>query len=286
MTFTQLLQRPNNLAMSSSESVSSDGSEKPTTLAPTLSLSPGLARSRPISLDALRLVELTDRTSAVLRSQAAESLAAQDPVLSIFRTFARLNRFRESSSLSVVSHDEYVTNIADHAREHGSQMVIIPWTSSGALTIAEDGSPAPGPSANAPYNPFDTLFNRQASDLGSQTQGTSSYYTAFVRKVFASCPTDVALFVDRGLSFSGDADVVPHVFLPFFGGPDDRLALNFLVQLCASESLRATVVRFRKTEADETSSVVSNLKKTDIHAAHFGNVSPGFTVILSLELHD
>jgi len=41
-----------------------------------------------------------------------------------------------------------------------------------------------------------------------------------------------------------------HIFLPFFGGPDDRLALEFVVGLCRrNERLRATVVRLQKVEA-------------------------------------
>jgi len=35
-----------------------------------------------------------------------------------------------------------------------------------------------------------------------------------------------------------------HIFLPFFGGPDDRLALTFLLQLCENPIVTATVVRF------------------------------------------
>jgi len=41
-----------------------------------------------------------------------------------------------------------------------------------------------------------------------------------------------------------------HIFLPFFGGPDDRLALEFVVGLCRrNERLRATVVRLKKVES-------------------------------------
>ena len=43
-----------------------------------------------------------------------------------------------------------------------------------------------------------------------------------------------------------------HIFLPFFGGPDDRLTLSLVVQLCAGDSgVTATVVRVRKTGGAE-----------------------------------
>jgi hypothetical protein len=39
-----------------------------------------------------------------------------------------------------------------------------------------------------------------------------------------------------------------HVFLPFFGGPDDRLALEFVVQVSANPRMRGTVVRITKCD--------------------------------------
>jgi hypothetical protein len=39
-----------------------------------------------------------------------------------------------------------------------------------------------------------------------------------------------------------------HLFLPLVGGPDDRLALDFVVQLCANPRVRATVVRITKRD--------------------------------------
>ena len=44
------------------------------------------------------------------------------------------------------------------------------------------------------------------------------------------------------------------MFLPFFGGPDDRLALEFVVQLCnENPCVRATVVRIVKRDVDAES---------------------------------
>ena len=40
-----------------------------------------------MSLDAVRLIELSDRTSAVMKSSNVESLLATDPLLDIFSTF-------------------------------------------------------------------------------------------------------------------------------------------------------------------------------------------------------
>ena len=42
----------------------------------------------------------------------------------------------------------------------------------------------------------------------------------------------------------------------YLAGPDDRLALSFIVQLCNHEGLSATIVRMRKTE-DEVNNEVT-----------------------------
>jgi K+:H+ antiporter len=202
-----------------------------------------------ISVDALRLIELTERTSAVLRSQSADTLAHNDPVLSVFRTFGRLNRFSVTSFLSVIGHDEFPTYVANHVRENGSHVVVIPWP------LAPHAAEVPASHhLGLPYNPFDALFPKTS---GMDDNSSLLVRSQFVRKVFASSPSDVALFIDRGLSIHSGSTIYPHVFLPFFGGPDDRLALSFVIQLCMHEAISATVIRMHRLEFDGKESIAS-----------------------------
>jgi hypothetical protein len=201
-----------------------------------------------ISVDVLRLIELTERTSAVLRSQSADTLTRNDPVLSVFRTFGRLNRFSVSAFLSVLNHDEFSSYVANHVREFGSQAVVIPWP------LAPHATEVPaGHHLGLPHNPFDSLF----SNSGIDDAASHVVRSQFVRKVFASSPSDVALFIDRGLSTDSGSTIYPHVFLPFSGGPDDRLALSFVIQLCLHGAISATVVRMHRRESDDKESLVS-----------------------------
>jgi len=179
----------------------------------------------------------------VLKSQEADSIIHTDPVLSIFRTFGYLNRVSVSAALNVVSYDEFPSSIANHARECESQLVIVPWCRGGVANGEETTASA--------HNPFDGIFTRSAG----RDQTSSVVYSNFIRKVFSDAPTDVALFVDRGIPSSNAQASNQHLFLPFFGGPDDRLALSFVVQLCANPTVTATVVRMKKTASDELSPV-------------------------------
>ncbi|KAK0461621.1 Sodium/hydrogen exchanger family-domain-containing protein [Desarmillaria tabescens] len=160
MTLSQLLQPSSTSTdtfVSSSDEKGSSLEERSSSLLPR------------ISIDALRLIELTNRTSAMMQSTESESLLQSDSVVSIFRTFGRLNRLVVSAALSVTPYDEFPTAICQ-------------------------------PCAR---NPFDGVFQK---------------------------------------SFTQDHTSSVQLILPFFGGPDDRLALQFLVQLCG------TVVWIHKTD--------------------------------------
>ena len=186
----------------------------------------------PVTVGLLRLIELTDRTSAVLKSQeAASTFVYNDPVVSVYRTFGQLNRLNVHASLSVVTQDQFPETVAKHASETGSEMTIIPWPR-GVTTIDDD------PQKVGVRNPFDGVFHRTTT----VDQTNSVVFSEFIRGVFARSPSDVALFVDRGLNV-GYVTSNQHLFLPFFGGPDDRLALTFLGQLCENASVTATVIR-------------------------------------------
>src|ERR1700722_9288914 len=204
MTLTQLLQLPIFNSLSS---------EKVADSIAVNALPESLTSYPKTSIEALRLIELTARTSAVLKSQAADELLQSDPVVSVFRTFGYLNRLPVSGALSVVSHNEFANSIASHAREAGSEMVILPCTRT-IPTHLEGQGRSTTPSH---HNPFEGIF-RQAL---SQDEASSPLYSDYIRKVFTSAPCDVALFLDRAVSTarSSYATTNQHLFLPFFGGP-------------------------------------------------------------------
>ncbi|TFK68024.1 hypothetical protein BDN72DRAFT_898460, partial [Pluteus cervinus] len=125
-------------------------------------------------------------------------------------------------------------------------------------------------------NPFEALFWGNQHTHHAPTSPTTitrpqhpsqltQYSSAFIRGVFSHVgkTKDVALFVDTGrstkngvanvLDFGDGAGrgVVPrrqHLYLPFFGGPDDRMALEMVIQICMREGVGATIVRFIKAE--------------------------------------
>lgn len=219
-----------------------------------------------IQIEALRLIELEDRTSAVMKSSVADSLIHSDPVLGIFRTFGELNDMEVSPSLEIVPYEQMAGSVAEHTKRCGAQLVLVPWLPPVLPSGSEGQQGGHGHGQDAPvtprtpaitghenWNPFEALFR---TNVHGGERSASVLHSQFIRGVFAQASTDVALFVDRGLTRFPGAGLglragsrrQQHLYLPFFGGPDDRLALEFVVQVCAREGVRATVVRVRKRE--------------------------------------
>lgn len=194
-----------------------------------------------VSIEALRLIELTQRTSDVMRGTNADELAHRDSVLGVFRTFSALNKIPVTSALSIVPYDEFSGVVASHARSGDSDLVIIPWIFG---NHTEDVTPhVPGNTLT--HNPFETLFGKSHG----MDKASAAIYSQFIRSTFAQSPTDVALFVEAGgLNVDGQSIYGQHVLLPYFGGPDDRLALAFVVQLCMHPGVTATVIKVTKTD--------------------------------------
>ncbi|KAH0831858.1 Sodium/hydrogen exchanger family-domain-containing protein [Lanmaoa asiatica] len=203
-----------------------------------------------LSVEALQLIGLSDRTSAMMKSSAADSLIHTDPVLGIFRMFGELNELAVTTSLSVVPYDDFARSVAEHAQRHASHFILLPWL---PPTVVDAPDTAAGNSttpkiSKGDHNPFDALFG---SVSGSKTDKSPSVtHSQFVRGVFAQSKTDVALFIDTGDRSGVRVRGPMHLFLPFFGGPDDRLALEFVVQLCLNPKITATVVRMVKREGE------------------------------------
>jgi len=189
--------------------------------------------TQPMSVTALRLIELTDRTSALMKSSHTEALARTDPLLKIFRTVGDVHDTDVSNELNVVSLSSFGRATRESARGSGSDLVIIGWSAATVHT-----QPAHGEASN----PFEHML-RSASGITDASNATSQV----IRSVFKDAATDIALFMDQR-NVTTDSYGHKHIFMTFFGGADDRTALQLVVQLCLNPRLAATVVKVSKGE--------------------------------------
>ncbi|CAD6914932.1 unnamed protein product [Tilletia laevis] len=212
-----------------------------------------------VHLSALRLIELTDRLSAVMKAADAlvlESQRALDPLLGVFRTFAALHGLRvQGEKLAIVERDEYASTVqgqADRDRaERGSVqekgLVLVPWTlphvyhsfaySNGRARSASSAAPGttsvPATPSAIRSNPFDGIFGRSTpSAAGEATEGSSSgdigggpQQANFVRRLFQSAHTaDIGLVLDRPAT----AAAATELLLPGANSVSKRILLAFM----------------------------------------------------------
>ncbi|KAI9860323.1 MAG: K(+)/H(+) antiporter [Trichoglossum hirsutum] len=202
---------------------------------------------RPLEVHGLRLIELTERTSTVMKVSEVDEFAVRDPVVNAFRTFGQLNNVAVSAGVAVVPEDSYSETINGKATDLSSDMVIIPWSETGSISDALLPDSAENRYTSGPHNQF--IFN----SLANATSNTA----IFVNRGFGGPSIEpMARTLSRTLSVHSlrsrhevttapVADRSHHIFLPYFGSPDDKVALRFVLQLAQNGNVTATIAHMR-----------------------------------------
>jgi Kef-type K+ transport system membrane component KefB len=211
---------------------------------PSTDSTSALVSKRPLEVHGVRILELTERTSSVMKSSELDEYSYRDPVVNAFRTFAQLNNVAVSGGVSIVPEASYAETLTSSAADHFSDLVLIPWSESGSISETDSAD-------------------------GTQMSGIQD---TFIQKILNEASCNTAIFVNRGFggpslpeprtlsrTFSGlslrshrsretpiqpIADRSHHVYFPFFGGADDRVALRFVLQLAQNSNITATIIHF------------------------------------------
>jgi hypothetical protein len=197
----------------------------------------------------IRLKELTDRASSVMKVTELEEYALRDPIVNTVRTFGRFRNLQVSGEVMIVPETAYATSLVDKASSIAADMMIIPWSISGHMSEYEK----------------DISANRFANGPFSQ----------FVLGTLGRTACNTAIFVDQGLSnkkrgtdlnpltrtlsalSARNAHDLPiettinayHIFLPLIGSEDDKVALRFVLQLAQDTTVTASIVQFELSPA-------------------------------------
>jgi hypothetical protein len=196
-----------------------------------------LLPKRPLEVHGIRMLELTERTSSWMKINEIDDYSGRDPVVNAFRTFAQLNNVAVSGAVSIVPESHYAETLTSQASDHFSDLVLIPWSDD-----SDDGV------------------------LGIDSLA-SGMQEAFIQKTLETATCNTAVFFNRGFGGASNVEARPvsrssrqnqapiqpfvdrshHVYFPFFGGIDDRVALRFVLQLAQNSNITVTVVHFRVT---------------------------------------
>lgn len=223
---------------------------------------PSRPAQAPLSIDALRLVDLTDRTSGVMRGSEIEDTLRVDPVTNVFRSFSHLSRVPVRPSMSVVPIDQYPPTLISRAQKCGSDLIVLPWSlpvSAKGASSNSASSEAAGVSSPSTY-PFSSIFGSQPQQQLQSSDGwRAAQSTALARRLIQAASCDVGLLVDRNESPASYASSQQNILLVFLGGPDDRAALLHATRFChINKGLRVSVVRLQRAAADEAGDGVAD----------------------------
>lgn len=257
----------------------------------------------PLSIHGLRLIELTQRTSAIIKVSDNGESNKLDPLMNVFRAFVRLNRLGVSGSLKFASEEEFSSSVIEQAKEIRTEFLVIPWSTDGSISDESERS-----------------FKRISSSFVQKY--TTARHNEYVECIFNSLHCGVGVLIDRGLagnivhenfdsqlpdldrkvtsSFLTQYDTIScsntifensipsdgryHIFFPFFGGEDDRAALNFIIQLVSNPAISVTIFRIKVIEKSVSNSShdlpVSGIKES--HTSQGKNRSTTFPFLIIL----
>ncbi|CAG8523593.1 3234_t:CDS:2 [Acaulospora morrowiae] len=179
----------------------------------------------------LRLVQLTQRISAVMKFNETEETILHDPIMNVFRAFGRLNLVKVKANLAVTARHEFHQQVLENARENDCNMVVIPWGGAGAIV-------------DNPADPLEDVLGPR------QLKETSPQHAHFIQESFHHLlnVSPMAVFIDRGLGVSSEHGALDiHIFLPFFGGSDDREALSFVIRLLDNPHITVSVLKITRS---------------------------------------
>ena len=203
---------------------------------------------RPLQVHGIRLVELTDRASSVMKVSEVDETTSRDPIINTFRTVGQLRQFSVSGAVMVVPETSYATTLVERATDVAADLVLIPWSESGAMSensLIEEGSGSRF--ANGSFSHYVSSALKQTShatiaifiDNGFGSRRRTRETRTLSRTVSAMSAKDM-----RSNATIPVTDQGHHIFLPFFGSEDDKAALRFVLQLAQDSSVTATICHF------------------------------------------
>ncbi|CAL9226612.1 unnamed protein product [Arabidopsis halleri] len=203
------------------------------TIVNLIEASRGINRKENLSVYAMHLMELSERSSAILmahkvrrnglpfwnKDKTGNNSSSSDMVVVAFEAFRRLSRVSVRPMTAISPMATIHEDICQSAERKKTAMVILP-------------------------------FHKHVR-LDRTWETTRNDYRWINKKVMEESPCSVAILVDRGLGGTtrvASSDFSLAITVLFFGGNDDREALAFAVRMAEHPGITLTVVRFIPSE--------------------------------------
>lgn len=221
----------------------------------------------------LRLIRLSERTSRMMMAADTNTTVSQDPILQVFRTFASLQRIGVNNLVSVVSAHEFADSIVQNAANVNANFILLTWQntdseghqSNRALeTWFEDfpSTSGKGKKKSMKHGVVTEVLDKALCTVGVLVDRGFGGNAG----IFVSAASGTSMFpIDDASNLAGEEDQessgqgnMTRVFVPFFGGADDREALMFAIRLASHPRMIIHVVRYKKLGAGSVHSSSSS----------------------------
>ncbi|KAL8827946.1 MAG: hypothetical protein Q9170_006811 [Blastenia crenularia] len=221
-----------------------------------------LLQKRRLEVHGLRMLELSERLSSVMKNSEIEDVATKDPVVNSFHSFGQLNNLAVSGDVEIVPEHSYAEILMRSASNQASDMVFLPWSESGRLSETSNTTAALEHSRqhmleNGAHSHFVATFLKHAPCHTAVfvNNGFGGVAAKREHEGLTRSKSRLSLRSNHGLPPAPLADQSHHIFFPFFGGADDRTALRFVLRLARNTNVTATIV-FMDVEQGVTSAKV------------------------------
>lgn len=208
---------------------------------------------RPLEVHGLRMLELTERLSSVMKETEADEWSTKDPVVNAFHTFGQLNNVAVSGEVQLVPEGAYPAVLSERATDRRSDMILLPWSENGTLSEAimtNMGDSAPHTFSNSVYNQFVSKFLDTAPCNAAVF--VNNGFGALPREEIRSLTRTLSSLSMRSTALAATAPLMNrghHIFFPFVGGADDRVALRFVLRLAKNPNVTATIMHLRTSSS-------------------------------------
>ncbi|KAL6336442.1 hypothetical protein AAG906_014614 [Vitis piasezkii] len=201
------------------------------------------AKKSQLKLYVMRLVELTERSSSIIMVQRARKNGfpfinrfrrgqSDDRVEVAFEAYGQLGRVSVRPTTAISSLSTMHEDICHVAEEKRATMVILPfhkqWKGEG----------------------YESMEN-----MGNGWRGVN-------QRVLKNSPCSVAVLVDRGFGSGPQqtrgptSTVTQRICILFFGGPDDREALELGARMAEHPAVKVTVIRFVEKDGSDSKDII------------------------------
>jgi hypothetical protein len=215
-------------------------------------------RKKPLQVHGVRLVELTERGSTVMKVSEVDEYSLFDPVLNAFRVLGQIYNLAVSGEVTISPVSSYPDVLVNKATDEASDLLLLPWSETGGLTETQ------------------TISNDSVRDKFS-----SEAYIQFVASTLETATCNTAVFINKGFSGTlrnrpstlsrsaskislrrhSEYQTMPytdrshHIFVPFLGGADGRAAIRLALQLAENPEVTATILHLLSSNTQSSPSV-------------------------------